>query len=344
MAQTETLLLGDLPQVSPVVRRLILRAIAHTQAGLVWSEHGYLSWLAEQLMPDMAESDYLARWATIFNVPKKPAAAATGAAAFSGSGGSPPIPSALPLLGPDGVTQFVTTAGGDIPSGGGSVTLPVAAAQPGAVANLATGAILTLGQAIAGVSPTAIVADPGTTGGADDETDDSWRARVLLRVRTPPQGGASVDYLAWALAQPGVTRAWVFPLNRGPGTVDVAFVMDGRANIIPQPADVVAVQSAIDPLRPVTADVVVFAPAGDPFAVTVSGLTPNTPTTQAAINAAVADLLTRDGMPAGRIYLNRLYAALSDAGGVTSFELVAPTADVVSATGHMPIFAPVTFT
>ena len=69
MAQTETLLLGDLPQVSPVVRRLILRAIAHTQAGLVWSEHGYLSWLAEQLMPDMAERDYLARWATIFNVP-----------------------------------------------------------------------------------------------------------------------------------------------------------------------------------------------------------------------------------------------------------------------------------
>ncbi len=46
MAQTETLLLGDLPQVSPVVRRLILRAIARTQAGMVWSERGYLAWLA----------------------------------------------------------------------------------------------------------------------------------------------------------------------------------------------------------------------------------------------------------------------------------------------------------
>ena len=67
LAQTETLLLGDLPQMSPVVRRLILRAIARTQAGLVWSEHGYLVWLAAQLMPDQAESDYLARWATIFN-------------------------------------------------------------------------------------------------------------------------------------------------------------------------------------------------------------------------------------------------------------------------------------
>ncbi|MEJ0020739.1 MAG: baseplate J/gp47 family protein [Acetobacteraceae bacterium] len=344
MAQTETLLLGDLPQVSPIVRRLILRAIARTQAGLVWSEHGYLAWLAEQLMPDMAESDYLARWATIFAVPKKPAAAATGAAVFSGGSGDLPIPSALPLLAPDGVTQLATTSSGVIPTGGGSITLPIAAPQPGAAANLATGAILTLGQAIAGVSPTAIVADPGTTGGADDESDDAWRARVLLRVRTPPQGGASVDYLAWALAQPGVTRAWVFPLNRGAGTVDVAFVMDGRPNIIPQPADVVAVQSAIDRLRPVTANVVVFAPAGDPFAVTVAGLSPSTVTTQAAVNAAVADLLARDGMPAGRIYLNRLFAAISDAGGVDHFALTTPTADVVSATGHMPIFAPVIFT
>lgn len=165
---------------------------------------------------------------------------------------------------------------------------------------------------------------------------------MLLRVRTP-QGGAPADYLAWTLAQPGVTRAWVFPLNRGPGTVDVAFVMDGRASIIPQPADVSAVQSAINLLRPVTADCQVFAPAGDPFAVTLAALSPNTPATQAAINAAVADLLARDAMPAGRIYLNRLYAALSDAGGANSFELVAPMADVVSATGHMPVFQPVTF-
>jgi phage gp46-like protein len=39
MAQTETMLLGDLPQVLPVVRRLILRAVARTQPGMVWSEY-----------------------------------------------------------------------------------------------------------------------------------------------------------------------------------------------------------------------------------------------------------------------------------------------------------------
>jgi hypothetical protein len=60
----------------------------------------------------------------------------------------------------------------------------------------------------------------------------------------------------------------------------------------------------------------------------------------AAVNTVVADLLAGDAMPAGRIYLNPLSAAPSDAGGVNSFELSAPTVDVVSATGHMPVFQP----
>ena len=339
MAQTETLLLGDLPEVSPVVRRLILRAIARTQAGMVWSEHGYLAWLAEQLMPDMADDDYLARWGRIFAVPQKPATAASGLATFTGL--ALPIPSGLPLLADDKVTVFNTTAGGTIPMGG-SLTLPIAAAQPGAAANLATGAVLTLGQAIAGVSPVATVA-PGTTGGADQETANAWRSRILLRIRTPPQGGARVDYLAWALAQPGVTRAWVFPLARGAGTVDVAFVMDGASPIIPASADVAAVQAAIDVQRPVTADCQVFAPVGDPLTVTVADLQPDTPATRQAIGNAINALLLRDAQPGGTLWLNRLTAAISDAGGVQSFNLTTPTANVVSASGHMPIFAPVTY-
>ena len=87
-----------------------------------------------------------------------------------------------------------------------------------------------------------------------------------------------------------------------------------------------------------TAACSVFAPAGDPFAVTLALLSPSTPATLAVINSAVADLLARDAIPAGWIYLNRSYAALNDAGSVISFELTTPTTDVVSATGHMPVF------
>src|SRR6478736_4591283 len=64
------------------------------------------------------------------------------------------------------------------------------------------------------------------TGGADTETDDQLRARVLFRIQQPPMGGDANDYVAWALAVPGVTRAWCSPLEMGMGTVTVRFMMD----------------------------------------------------------------------------------------------------------------------
>ena len=98
------------------------------------------------------------------------------------------------------------------------------------------------------------------------------------------------DYVQWATGVAGVTRAWCFPLNRGPGTVDVAFVMDARADFIPLPADVAAVQAAIDAVKPVTADCIVFALATDAIAVTIHNLVPNTPVTQAAVLASLGAL------------------------------------------------------
>jgi uncharacterized phage protein gp47/JayE len=341
LALSESQLLAGLPTLSPVMRRLIVREIARVQSGLIWTEHGYLVWLGMMLMPDTAETDYLDRWGSIFGVTRKPAAAA-GPAVFSGNVNIP-VSSALPLFAPDGVTLFTTTASGNI-GADTTLTLPIAAAQPGAVANLPAGAQLTLGKAIANVAPVATVGGAGTSGGADAESDALYRARVLLRIRTPPQGGATADYLAWTLAQPGVTRAWCFPLHRGPGTVSVAFVMDGRANIIPQAGDVAAVQAAVNVLRPVTADVQVFAPVADPLAVTVHDFQPDSTITRAAVNASIADLLARDAAPGGTIWLNRISAAISEAGGVSHFELAYPVADVVSTSGHMPTFQAVAFT
>lgn len=53
--------------------------------------------------------------------------------------------------------------------------------------------------------------------------------------------------------------------------------------------------------------------------------------------------LLRYAQPDGTSWLNRLTAAINDAGRRGSFNLVAPTANLASASGHMPIFAPVTF-
>ncbi len=119
--------------------------------------------------------------------------------------------------------------------------------------------------------------------------------------------------------------------------------MDGQSPIIPAPADVAAVQAAIDVLRPVIADCQVVAPIGDPLTVTIADLQPDTPATRGAIGDATNALLLRDAQPGGTLWLKRLTAAISDADGVESFNLVLPTANVVSASGHIPIFAPVIF-
>ena len=160
---------------------------------MTWSEHGYLAWLAEQLVPDMADDHYLARWSRIFNVRQKPATAASGANLLWSAAAHPV--GGLPLLAENETTLFTTTTGAPI-SAGGSVTVPISAAQPGTATDLGADSVLTLGQAIAGVSLVATVAAPGATGGADQETAEAWRSRILLRIRTQPQGGAKVDHPA----------------------------------------------------------------------------------------------------------------------------------------------------
>jgi len=83
-------------------------------------------------------------------------------------------------------------------------------------------------------------------------------ARLLDIIRRPPAGGNRHDYRRWALEVPGVTAAFVYPLRRGLGTVDVAIVSgDG----LPSAETLQAVRDHIDDVRPVTAkNCVVLAP------------------------------------------------------------------------------------
>src|ERR1019366_6335080 len=64
------------------------------------------------------------------------------------------------------------------------------------------------------------------TGGADLETDNPMRTRMLESYAAPPHGGDANDYVTWALQVVGVTRAWVPPVPLVPGAVTVFFMMD----------------------------------------------------------------------------------------------------------------------
>ena len=149
------------------------------------------------------------------------------------------------------------------------------------------------------------------TGGSNVETDASLLARLLDYMRDPPGGGTALDYKRWAMEVPGVSKAYVYPLRRGIGTVDI--VITGE-NGTPSTEVITMAQSHIDTMRPVTArSAVVFA--ATPFIVNMEiGLTLSGSETLQTILPVVKDALQHvynDYEPGSGVVLSHLIAALT---------------------------------
>ena len=122
-------------------------------------------------------------------------------------------------------------------------TLPVEAVEPGASGNVPPGAITQLLTPIQGVS----VTNPmPTSGGADVESDELLRKRVLLEFSSRPGAGTVADYERWALGYAPVGYATVEPLWSGAGTVRV-IVTDQDNNPV-APSVVTGLQQWLDPV------------------------------------------------------------------------------------------------
>lgn len=319
----------EVPQVRRTNVAVLARVLAMTGFTLV----EYMRFIADQVIIDTAETEFLARWATVWGVDRIAASAAAGNVTITGTDATV-IPEGTALQRADGV-EYATDAEGTIAAG--TVTIAVTAAAPGAIGNSLAAEILDLVSPIAGANSQAIVDSGGLIGGADEENDEALRARLLDRIRQPPHGGADFDYVKWALEVPGTTRAWVSPIELGLGTVVVRFVMDDKVGtIIPDAAEVAAVQAYIDPLRPVTAAVTVVAPI--PIAINPAiTLTPNTAAVQAAATAELEDVLRREAVPGGTILLSHLREAVSIAAGETDHVMTAPVADLTHAVGEIAV-------
>ena len=321
------------------LRRANTSVLATVHAGAVHGLYGYLDFIARQVMIDQAEAEYLERHASIWGITRKAAAAATGSVSAAGTTGAV-IPAGTVVQRSDGA-EFTTDA--DAVLVAGAATATITASEAGVAGNTPAGSSLTLVSPIAGVNSAMVVAAGGLTGGADIEPDESLRERLLLRIQEPPHGGAAHDYVAWALEVAAVTRAWCYPGHLGLGTVGVTFVCDDQdGGIIPAPATVAEVQAHIDELRPMTADVTVFAPVAVPLAITIQ-LTPNTAAAQAAVQAELADMITRDAVPGGAILISHVREAISLAGGETNHVLVSPVADITHATGEIATLGVITW-
>lgn len=338
---------GRLEILGPLLRRAMVDVLAPVWAGAVHILYGFLDWLSRQLFADTAEREALLRQAALYGITPAAATFATGNVTATGTNGSSILAETILRL--DAVTAYRVVTGQVIASG--TATLPVAAVLAGAAGNLPATTVLTFETPIVGVNATAIVATGDLTGGDDGDAGDPGtervRTRLLLRLQEPPAGGADHDYIGWALAVPGVTRAWTYPNELGLGTVVVRFVRDNDVSIFPDSGEVAAVQAAEDANRPITAAVTAVAPTSLAVAFTIH-VVPDNADTRAAVTAELTDLLARvaepgDGVARGTVLLSAIRTAVGVAEGVTDNTVTVPAANVVPATGQLPTVGVITW-
>lgn len=326
-----------------VLARSAAGVFARVVAGVAHGLYGYLDYLARQLNPATAEGKALEGWTATFGITRKAATYSTGQAVFTGTDGSS-VPAGSELQAADGV-EFITDALATI--SGGTATAPITAKQAGATGNIDAGVGLALISPVSGVDSSATIDSGGTTGGADQETDAALHSRLMARIQQPPRNGAAHDYEAWAKEVAQVTRAFVFPLRNGPGTVGVTALLDGEADIIPDAGKIAEIQSYIDARRPVTADVTVFAPVPVSLDLTIK-LEPNTAEVQAAVLAEMDDLIKRESEPDGYLFVSNITEAVSIAEGeinheITSYTPAPELGRIVADTGEIIVLGAVTF-
>lgn len=326
-----------------LVPRGFLKAIARAMAGMFHGAYGFQDWASRQVLPDTGDVDTLERWANDLGVPRKPATFAEGPVELTGSNGVDVVAGTI-VQRADG-QRFEVLADGTIASG--SVIVDVRAQTAGELANSAATTQLSLVSPITGVNSAVEVDTAGVVGGTDQETDAELLARVLQRMQNPPQGGATADYVRWALEVPGVTRAWCLREHFGIGTVGVTFAVDDDpAGPIPDAGKVAEVQAYIDdPTRkPVPAEVTVFAPIAQLIFVSIS-LDPDTLEVRDAVEHALIELIRREGAPGGTLLVSHVREAISNAPGEYDHVLNFPVGDTIIAAGKIPVLQdPITWT
>ena len=352
---------AGLKTVDGLLRFSNLGVLGTATAGLAHLHYAYLDWIAKQAVPYTATDEYLEAWAALKAVYRKPATYAQLSVTWAGSAGQV-LPAGTEVARSDGV-YYLTMADATV-NDAGLVTATIQAKDAGTAGNVEVGSLMILGAAVTGIQSTGAVVAVVTTG-ADQETDDDLRTRMLAKYQSTARGGANSDYVEWALEVAGVTRSWVNPRGFGVGTVVVYVMLDSanaEANGFPSgtdgmsaldnraslastaTGDQLTVANAIFASQPVTAMVYVCSPIASPVDFTISGLTASD-VLKAAIAQAIAQVFLDEGEPlaGSQVDLSSIEAAIAAITGSSGFVITAPADNLVNQVGYLPTLGTVTY-
>ena len=198
-----------------------LSARLYALAAQVYSLYVQADWVVRQAFPQTAEGEYLDQHAQLRGLERKPAVAAEGSVLFT-AGDVSDIPREIPqgtVCMTAGLVRFETTQPAEIPAGGQTAKAPVRALEAGKLGNVSAKAIVSMAVAPFGIS--SCTNPEPCAGGADGESDEELRGRVLETFKRLPNGANAAFYQQGALSFDQVAAATVIPRPHGVGSVDV---------------------------------------------------------------------------------------------------------------------------
>jgi uncharacterized phage protein gp47/JayE len=323
-----------------------------TPGGFFW-DHTQAAALEAELLWDMASMElpasfflpfswgtYLDYWGEILTVDRKDAAFASGALTFTNPSATLPVTVstgvevAAPTSDPEADPLVFETTEAATLAPSASATLAVQAAEPGSEYNVAANAVTLV---LSSVAVNAVNAD-AMSGGADVETDEAYKRRLLLEFSAARGGGTEDDYIAETLALPGVGFVVVQRLWAGAGTVRLV-VTDTENNPM-SAAAVASIQSYWDGAAPIghivtVATVAALAVAVSATIVFNAGFSLDGAGGTEAARQAIVDAIggyINGLLPGEDVVLNRVIAAivaLPAVYNVTALTLNGSAADVV---------------
>ena len=284
--------------------------------------YAHQKWLIKQFFPDTAATEFLEKHAGLRGLRRRNATYAAGKGATISGNPDAVIAVGLQIKTEDG--RFYETTESAVISSGGTAVVAVRSLATGAVQNIKTATKGSFMAAPVGVSTDVVLND--VVGATNAESDSSLLERLLNKIRRPAAGGNKYDYKDWALEVDGVEQAYVYPLRRGLGTVDITITAD---NGVPSDDTVRRAQEYIDQERPVTAkESKVVKPdvtkVNFNIQVKISGVALNDIKT--AINNALRDYF--NGLiPGDDLIVSQCEAVVNNLIGVVDRRFIAPTAN-----------------
>ncbi len=285
---------ASIGQTVPLLPKAFIRVLASTLAAVFITLYKYIGFIALQLFVRTASGSEttingkqvtpLIEWGRLIGIGDPiaaiPAELTVDVTVEQQVG---QLPSGSQLLGEANGVTYITIGAVLLNAPVVSVTVRAVADQNGTggvgtIGNLDPGEILNFANPLANVARETVVTGETQTG-ADGETTEAYRQRVIDRFQRRPQGGAYADYAIWGEETPGIANIYPYTGAR-PGEVDVYAESSTEPDGIPTTAQLEDVLESINfnnnglaDRRPANAFVNVFPITRTGFDVIVSGLT-----------------------------------------------------------------------